>query len=65
MATDPRYRSGDRRRYPPDWVFCSRACLERFLMLTGGARMGKGELTPKAERAALKAFGQVAERPRL
>ena len=24
--------------------------------------MSKGELTPKAERAALKAFGQVAER---
>jgi hypothetical protein len=36
--------------------------LERFLILTGGAPMSTGELTPKAERAALKAFWQVAER---
>lgn len=62
VATDPRYRRGDRRRYPPAWVFCSRECLERFLILTGGAPMNTGVLTPKAERAALKAFGQLAER---
>lgn len=61
-ATDTRYRPGDRRRYPATWVFCSRACLERFLILSGGVRMRSGELTPAAERAALKAFGCAAER---
>ena len=33
--TDNRYGVGDPRRYPIDWVFCSRRCQDAFHALYG------------------------------
>nr|WP_259374558.1 DUF6511 domain-containing protein [Calidifontimicrobium sp. SYSU G02091] len=70
-----RYPVGDARRYPIDWVFCSRRCQEAFHALYGQwLRVQEGR-TPKTEvamidpsdvelaamRKCLKAFGAAAE----
>ena len=72
--TDNRHGVGDPRRYPLDWVFCSRRCQDAFHALYGNwqrAKEGRIEKTEVAminpsdvERAAmrqcLKAFGEAA-----
>lgn len=72
--TDNRHGVGDPRRYPIDWVFCSRRCQEAFHALYGNwLRVREGRTDIKgvamidpsdAELAAmkkcLKAFGEVA-----
>ncbi|MCI1193620.1 DUF6511 domain-containing protein [Calidifontimicrobium sp. SYSU G02091] len=73
--SDLRYPVGDARRYPIDWVFCSRRCQEAFHALYGQwLRVQEGR-TPKTEvamidpsdvelaamRKCLKAFGAAAE----
>jgi len=70
-----RYPAGDARRYPIDWVFCSRRCQDAFHTLYGHwLRVQEGR-TPKTEvsmidpsdvelaamRKCLKAFGAAAE----
>ena len=72
--TDLRHPVGDARRYPIDWVFCSRRCQEAFHALYGQwLRVQEGR-SPKTEVAmidpsyvelaamkkCLKAFGEVA-----
>ena len=72
--TDNRHGVGDPRRYPIDWVFCSRRCQEAFHALYGiWLRVREGRTDIKgvamidpsdAELAAmkkcLKAFGEAA-----
>lgn len=73
--SDLRHPVGDARRYPIDWVFCSRRCQEAFHTLYGHwLRVQEGR-TPKTEvamidpsdvelaamRKCLKAFGAAAE----
>jgi len=72
--TDNRFSAGDPRRYPIDWVFCSRRCQDRFRALYSGWRQlcdGHVERTEVAmvdateiERAAmrqcLRFFGEAA-----
>ncbi len=73
--SDMRYPAGDARRYPIDWVFCSRRCQDAFHTLYGQwLRVQEGR-TPKTEvsmidpsdvelaamRTCLKAFGAAAE----
>lgn len=72
--TDNRHGVGDPRRYPLDWVFCSRRCQDAFHALYGNwqrAKEGRIDKTEVAminpsdvERAAmrqcLKAFGEAA-----
>lgn len=72
--TDNRHGVGDPRRYPLDWVFCSRRCQDAFHALYGNwqcAKEGRIDKTEVAmihpsdvERAAmrqcLKAFGGAA-----
>ncbi|SFB02920.1 hypothetical protein SAMN04515620_11363 [Collimonas sp. OK607] len=72
-CSDNRYRCGDPRRYPVDWVFCSRRCQNAFHKLYGtwSHALNKG-LSPEAamvdatplEKAAmrtcLKFFGEAA-----
>lgn len=72
--TDNRHGVGDPRRYPLDWVFCSRRCQDAFHLMYGNwERVQKGYLDKTevaminpsdVERAAmrqcLKAFGGVA-----
>lgn len=72
--SDLRHPVGDARRYPIDWVFCSRRCQDAFHALYGQwLRVQEGR-TPKTEVAmidpsdvelaamkkCLKAFGEVA-----
>ena len=72
--SDLRHPVGDARRYPIDWVFCSRRCQQVFHALYGQwLRVQEGR-TPKTEVAmidpsdvelaamkkCLKAFGEVA-----
>ena len=72
--SDLRHPVGDARRYPIDWVFCSRRCQQAFHALYGQwLRVQEGR-TPKTEVAmidpsdvelaamkkCLKAFGEVA-----
>lgn len=74
--SDLRHAVGDARRYPIDWVFCSRRCQQVFHALYGHwLRVQEGH-TPKTEVAmidpsdvelaamkkCLKAFGAAAER---
>lgn len=73
--TDNRYGVGDARRYPIDWVFCSRRCQQAFHTLYGnwlralGGRRPVGEVAMidpsdvelAAMRKCLKAFGEAAE----
>ena len=73
--SDLRHPVGDARRYPIDWVFCSRRCQEAFHALYGQwLRVQEGR-SPKTEvamidpsdvemaamRKCLKAFGAAAE----
>lgn len=72
--TDNRHGVGDPRRYPLDWVFCSRRCQDAFHLMYGNwERVQKGYLDKTevaminpsdVERAAmrqcLKAFGEAA-----
>lgn len=72
--TDNRHGVGDPRRYPIDWVFCSRRCQDTFHALYGNwlrVREGRADIKgvamidpSDAELAAmkkcLKAFGEAA-----
>ena len=72
--TDNRHGVGDPRRYPIDWVFCSRRCQNTFHALYGNwlrVREGRADIKgvamidpSDAELAAmkkcLKAFGEAA-----
>ena len=72
--TDNRHGVGDPRRYPIDWVFCSRRCQDAFHALYGNwqrakeGRIDKTEVTmidpsdieQGAMRQCLKAFGEAA-----
>ncbi|AUM00803.1 hypothetical protein B4966_11965 [Rhodocyclaceae bacterium] len=73
--TDLRHPVGDARRYPIDWVFCSRRCQEAFHALYGHwLRVREGRTDIKevemidpsdvelaAMRKCLPAFGAAAE----
>lgn len=73
--SDTRFAPGDARRYPADWVFCSRRCQDIFhRMYSGFKDVALGHKSPKevpmtthealdrqAKRQCLKAFGQAAE----
>ena len=69
--TDPRYGVGDPRRYPIDWVFCSRRCQDAFHLLCGRAlaadedskeatMFDPTEIELGAMRQCLKSFGEAA-----
>ena len=71
--TENRHRVGDARRYPIDWVFCSRRCQDAFHKMYGSWRsaLDKGlppeaamvDATPlekAAMRMCLKFFGEAA-----
>lgn len=71
--TENRHRVGDVRRYPIDWVFCSRRCQDAFHTLYGSwtraldqglppeAAMVDATLLEKAAmRMCLKFFGEAA-----
>jgi hypothetical protein len=72
---DLRHPVGDARRYPIDWVFCSRRCQQAFAALYGNwlrvqeGRIDKTEVAMidpsdvelAAMRKCLKAFGEAAE----
>ena len=72
--TDNRHGVGNPRRYPIDWVFCSRRCQDAFHALYGNwqrakeGRIDKTEVTmidpsdieQGAMRQCLKAFGEAA-----
>jgi hypothetical protein len=72
--TDNRYGVGDPRRYPIDWVFCSRRCQEAFHALYGNwlrakegfvdskevAMIDPSDVELAAMRKCLKAFGDTA-----
>ena len=72
--TDNRHGVGDPRRYPIDWVFCSRRCQDAFHRLYGNWRQAKECRNDKTEvamidpsdvelasmRKCLKAFGEAA-----
>ncbi|WP_395140340.1 DUF6511 domain-containing protein [Schlegelella aquatica] len=74
--TDLRHPVGDARRYPIDWVFCSRRCQEAFHALYGQwlrvrdgrpplgevAMIDPSDVEMAAMRKCLKAFGAAAER---
>ena len=71
--TEIRHRVGDPRRYPIDWVFCSRRCQEAFHKCYGSwtqaldqgatpeaAMVDVTPLEKAAMRACLKPFGEAA-----
>ena len=72
--SDGRHKAGDPRRYPIDWVFCSRRCQDAFHALYGNwLRVTEGrvdskevvmidpsELEQAALKTCLKAFGEAA-----
>jgi hypothetical protein len=72
--TDNRHGVGDPRRYPIDWVFCSRRCQEGFHALYDNWQRAKEGRIDKSEvamidpsdvelaamRQCLKAFGEAA-----
>lgn len=72
--TDNRHGVGDPRRYPIDWVFCSRRCQDAFHTLYGnwlrvkeGSRsrtevtmIDPSDVELAAMRKCLKAFGEAA-----
>lgn len=72
--TDNRYGVGDPRRYPIDWVFCSRRCQEAFHALYGNwlraregfvdskevAMIDPSDVELAAMKKCLKAFGDAA-----
>ncbi|MBN9462207.1 MAG: hypothetical protein J0H00_13415 [Burkholderiales bacterium] len=72
--TDGRHGVGDPRRYPIDWVFCSRRCQDAFHTLYGNwlrvkdgyrdtreaVMIDPSDVELAAMRQCLKAFGEVA-----
>ena len=69
--TDGRYTIADPRRYPIDWVFCSRHCQDIFLKMYGNwsdakkfgkevAMIDRSELELASMKTCLKAFGEAA-----
>ncbi len=74
-ATDTRYRPGDPRRYPWDWVFCSQGCQRHFQeRYSAWIRVLEGRIDARevpmvdpteVERAAmrqcLRYFGEAAQ----
>ena len=72
--SDGRHKAGDPRRYPIDWVFCSRRCQDAFHALYGNwLRVTEGRVDSKevvmidpsdvelaALKTCLKAFGEAA-----
>ena len=68
--TDNRFKPGDGRRYPLDWVFCSMRCQNLFHQLYGlrlaaeerGDRLmiDASEIEIAAMRSCLRAFGSAA-----
>jgi len=69
--TDNRHGVGNPRRYPIDWVFCSRRCQDAFHRMygnwTNAQRFGKevemidaSDIERAAMRQCLKAFGESA-----
>jgi len=72
--TDNRHVVGDPRRYPIDWMFCSRRCQDAFHALYGNWQRAKEGHIDKSEvamidpsdvelaamRHCLKAFGEAA-----
>ena len=70
--SDNRFKPGDGRRYPLDWVFCSLRCQNLFHQLYGqtltaeerGERLmiDASEIEMAAMRSCLRAFGSAAER---
>ena len=69
--TDTRYRIGDARRYPADWVFCSTRCQNAFHRLYKARveaeqkekefpMIDATEFEKTAIRSCLKAFGSSA-----
>lgn len=72
--TDPRYGVGDPRRYPIDWVFCSRRCQDAFHALCGraledadgtvdireAAMLDPSDVELAAMRGCLRPFGEAA-----
>ncbi len=69
--SDTRYPIADPRRYPLDWVFCSRRCQDIFHAIYGRRRsveergeafmFDASEIERAAMRDCLKAFGAAAE----
>lgn len=68
---DGRFKIADPRRYPLDWVFCSRRCQDAFHRLYGlwadGKQFGKevtmidpSEMETVALKKCLKSFGEAA-----
>jgi hypothetical protein len=68
---DDRFRIADPRRYPLDWVFCSRRCQNAFHKLYGNwadakrfgrevAMIDPSDLEIASMRKCLKAFGEAA-----
>ena len=69
--TDNRHGIGNPRRYPIDWVFCSRRCQDAFHRMYGSwvdaQKFGKevemidaSDIERAAMRQCLKAFGEAA-----
>jgi len=72
--TDNRHGIGDPRRYPLDWVFCSRRCQDAFHKLYGNwlrvrdgrvdikevAMIDPSDVELAAMRACLRSFGETA-----
>ena len=69
--SDNRFRVGEARRYPMDWVFCSRKCQDAFHALYGQwlrtdprqedvLMVDPTEFERAAMRACLKCFGEAA-----
>ena len=68
---DGRFKIADPRRYPIDWVFCSRRCQDAFHKLYGNwvdakqygkevAMIDPSEMELASMRQCLKAFGEAA-----
>jgi hypothetical protein len=70
---DTRYKTGNPRRYPIDWAFCSRRCQDTFHMLYGSWKRAQDDGLPQeavmvdatplekaAMRMCLKFFGEAA-----
>jgi hypothetical protein len=68
---DDRFKIADPRRYPLDWVFCSRRCQNAFHKLYGNwadakrfgreiAMIDPSDLEIASMRKCLKAFGEAA-----
>ena len=69
--TDNRYSAGNPKRYPLDWVFCSRRCQDAFHKMYGNwveaqrfnqevEMIDASDVERTAMRSCLRAFGDVA-----